>query len=203
MPSQRRIGLTGGIASGKSSVGRWLEARGIPVLDADQYARDALSPRSPGAEAVLKRYGTRVCAASSIDGATPGSASVLDRATLGQIVFNDPKERQWLEQLVHPIVRQRFDAALNGLQHEPLVVLMIPLLYEAGLESLCSEAWVVSCTNEQQLERLMVRDGLSTEDANARIKAQWPLERKQVLADHIIDNSGSPEAWQQQVSQLL
>ena len=113
---QRRIGLTGGIASGKSTVGRLLAARGLPLLDADGFAREALAPGSPGAQAVLARYGT------------------LDRAALGRIVFADAAERQWLEQLVHPLVRARFAAELERLAAAPVVVLMIPLLFEAGLE---------------------------------------------------------------------
>ena len=178
---QRRIGLTGGIASGKSSVGRLLEARGWPVLDADRYARDALAPNTPSSEAVVERFG-----------ATVGSASDLDRKALGRIVFNDSLERRWLEDLIHPVVRDRFNQELDALGGEPVVVLMIPLLFEAGLESLCSEIWVVDCTPEQQLARLMQRDGLSEAEAQARLLAQWPLTRKRDLADVVIDNGGGP-----------
>jgi len=181
--SQRRIGLTGGIASGKSTVARLLEQQGLPVLDADVYAREALAPGTPGAAAVLERYGEVVraqgCASKS---------RVIDRGALGQIVFNAPQERAWLEQLVHPLVRQRFDAELAALAAQPAVVLVIPLLFEAGLESLCSEIWLVDCEPEQQLERLMQRDGLSQAAAQARMNAQWPLERKRELADRVIDN---------------
>jgi len=180
---QRRLGLTGGIASGKSTVARWLEQQGLPVLDADVYAREALAPGSAGAAAVLERYGEAVQAR----GSDPG-AGVLDRGGLGQIVFREPQERQWLEQLVHPLVRQRFEAELARLESTPAVVLVIPLLFEAGLEGLCSEIWLVDCEPEQQLERLMQRDGLSQEGAQARINAQWPLERKRGLADRVIDN---------------
>ena len=139
---QRRIGLTGGIASGKSSVGRWLANEGLPVLDADQYARDVLQPGGSATALVLERYGSRVHG-SEADG--------IDRAALGGIVFHNQEERRWLEQLVHPAVQQRFADALDALQDEPAVVLMIPLLFEAGLESLCSEIWLVDCDPEQQL----------------------------------------------------
>ena len=179
---QRRIGLTGGIASGKSSVGRLLEARGWPVLDADQYARDALAPNTPASEAVVERFGTAV-----------GCASDLDRKALGRIVFSDSDERRWLEALIHPVVRERFDQELDALRSEPVVVLMIPLLFEVGLESLCSEVWVVDCDKEQQLERLRRRDGLSPGDAEVRLDAQWPLSQKRALADRVIDNRGSSE----------
>ena len=192
--SQRRIGLTGGIASGKSSVGRWLAQQGLPVFDADQYAREALKPGQQATKTVLRRYGSSVQAEG---------AAAIDRAALGQIVFQDPAERQWLEQLIHPIVRERFDQALSLHAKTPAVVLMIPLLFEAGLESLCSEIWLVDCDASQQLERLIERDGLSPDAAQARIAAQWPLSRKRGLADHVLANRGQPGAWQAQALGLL
>ena len=198
MPSQRRIGLTGGIASGKSSVGRWLSDHDIPVLDADRYARDALAPGSAGCQAVLKRYGPAVAA----HGAQTDQVK-LNRQALADIVFSDAMERQWLEQLVHPLVRQAFDKALHGLEQTPTVVLMVPLLYESGLEGLCTEVWVVHCSREQQQQRLIQRNGLSAQQADQRIEAQWPLERKCQLANQVIDNSGEPDAWSAQVLGLL
>ena len=174
--SQRRIGLTGGIATGKSTVGQLLqEHHGLPVLDADHFAREALAPGTEAARAVLERYGT------------------LDRPALGHIVFGDPAERHWLEQLVHPLVRQRFDEELALMANQPAVVLMIPLLFEAGLEGLCSEVWLVDCDKRQQLARLMARNGLNQTEAQGRINAQWPLERKRLLADRTISNRGNPE----------
>ena len=193
MVAARRIGLTGGIASGKSSVGRLLAARGLLLLDADVYAREALAPGSPGAGAVLERYGDGVRA--------PGGE--IDRAALGRIVFGDGAERRWLEQLVHPLVRARFAAELQELGAEPLVVLVVPLLFEAGLETLCSEVWLVDCDETQQLQRLMARDGLGEADARARIAAQWPLARKRQLADVVLNNRGGPDQLAAEVEQAL
>ena len=192
--SQRRIGLTGGIASGKSSVGHWLAQQGLPVLDADQFAREALEPGLNATNTVLQRYGSKVQAEG---------AATIDRAALGRIVFQDPAERHWLEQLIHPIVRDRFDQALTRHAKTPAIVLMIPLLFESGLESLCSEIWLVDCDESQQLERLIARDELSPAAAQARIAAQWPLSRKRALADHVISNQGQPSAWQAQALVLL
>jgi len=192
--SQRRIGLTGGIASGKSSVGRWLAQQGLPVLDADQFAREALTPGRPATNSVMQRYGAKVQAEG---------AAAVNRAALGRIVFHDAAERRWLEQLIHPIVRERFDQALSLHAKAPAVVLMIPLLFEAGLESLCSEIWLVDCDESQQLKRLVARDGLSHEAAQARIAAQWPLHRKRGLADHVISNRSQPGAWKAQAMGLL
>jgi dephospho-CoA kinase len=196
LPPQRRIGLTGGIASGKSTVGRLLEERGLPVLDADVYAREALAPGSSGAAAVLARYGDRV----ALRGA---GEPTLDRAALGRIVFNDAAELRWLEQLVHPLVRLRFAAELERLRQAPVVVLMIPLLFEAGLDTLCTEVWLGDCEESQQLQRLIGRDQIGETEARDRIAAQWPLARKRLLADVVIDNRGSPEALANQVDQAL
>jgi len=198
--AQRRIGLTGGIASGKSSVGRHLETLGLPLLDADAFARDALSPGSNASKAVLDRFGASIQQAP-ISRET-GKPPLINRAELGRIVFNNPVERQWLEQLIHPIVSARFSQELQHLHERAAVVLMIPLLFEAGLTRLCSEIWVVTCTPEQQLQRLQARDQLSKEDANARIQAQWPLTQKIKLADQVIDNSGQPDQWKAQLQQI-
>jgi dephospho-CoA kinase len=142
----------------------------------------------------MQRYGSTVRA---------GGSEAIDRAALGRIVFHDPAERRWLEQLIHPIVRERFDQELSLHAKTPAVVLMIPLLFEAGLESLCSEIWLVDCDESQQLERLIARDSLSPDAAQARIAAQWPLSRKRGLADHVISNRGQPVAWQAQALGLL
>ena len=188
---QRRIGLTGGIATGKSTVGRLLEAEGLPVLDADQYAREALAPGSPGAAAVLERFGNAVRTSG-----TGPECPTIDRGALGSLVFSNPAEKRWLEQLVHPLVRQRFDQALAGLKAEPAVVLMIPLLFEAGLQELCSEIWLVDCDEAQQLQRLTQRDRLSQPEAELRIKAQWPMQEKRIQSDVLINNSITSESNQ-------
>ena len=191
---QRRIGLTGGIASGKSSVGRFLEQKGIPVLDADLYALEALAPGTPATREVLERYGLKVQSELS---------EGLDRAALGSIVFNDPQERTWLEAQLHPLVRQRFDQELQTHGGERVVALMIPLLFEAGLESLCSEVWVVYCSPTQQRRRLITRNQLTPKEAEQRIGAQWPMDRKTELADFVIQNEGFPLDWTTQVRELL
>lgn len=170
---QRRIGLTGGIASGKSSAGKLLqEKHGLAVLDADRYARAALAPGTTAHNNVLTRYGLKE----------------LDRKALGEIVFNNPIERLWLEQLVHPIVQHMMDQEVIRLAEAKTIVLMIPLLFEAGLESRCTEIWLVDCDEKQQLERLIARDNCTNQQALARINAQWPLARKRLLADRVINN---------------
>lgn len=198
MSRQRRIGLTGGIASGKSSVSRWLAQQNVPVLDADQYAHDVIAPGEPAWQAVIDRYGSAVLHPGS-DPTQPA----LNRAALGSIVFADAQERRWLEGLIHPVVRDRFEHELLKLSNEPVVVLMIPLLFETGMASICSEVWVVNCSLEQQRQRLMARNALSAQAADQRIQAQWPLTRKCELADAVINNSGPPQRWRAQIRELL
>lgn len=197
MGQSRRIGLTGGIATGKSTVGRVLAERlWIPVVDADQLARAALAPGTEATRAVIQRYGRAVQAGD-------GSPS-LDRPALARTVFADPAERQWLEELVHPLVRAGFQAELERLQDAPVVVLMIPLLFEAGLESLCTEIWVVECGSvEEQLKRLQARDGLSREAALARLRAQWPMAEKLARADLVLSTVGSPSELEARVEDAL
>ena len=138
--------------------------------------------------------------AQAVRGEGPGG---IDRAALGRIVFADATERQWLEQLVHPIVRAGLAAGLAELATAPAVVLMVPLLFEAGLDGLCSEVWLVDCEASQQLDRLIERNGLSEAEARLRIAAQWPLERKRGLADVVINNRGRQEELALQVEQAL
>ena len=192
-PPQRRIGLTGGIGSGKSSVAALLEERGCPVLDADLYAREALAPGTSASNTVVARYGKRIKKDGTAD---------INRAVLASIVFNDPNERAWLEQLVHPIVQQRFEKALQSLPEAPIVILMIPLLFEAGLEKWCSEIWVVHCTALQQKERLMARNNCTEAEAMQRIEAQWPIDDKVHRADHVINNSGTQKDLRAQINSL-
>jgi len=193
---KRRIGLTGGIATGKSSAGRLLaREHQLPVLDADSYARTALARGSAASRAVLARYGAAV--------QTSTDSQELDRKALGAIVFNDPAERRWLEALVHPLVRQRLDQELKQLKDKSSVVLMVPFLFEGGLEALCSETWLVDCDEAQQLQRLITRDQCTSAQAQARIQAQWPLARKRTLADRLINNRGGPEQLAAQVAAAL
>ncbi|MFH7242363.1 MAG: dephospho-CoA kinase [Spirulina sp.] len=191
---QRIIGLTGGIATGKSTVSRYLEEKHqIPVLDADVYARQAVEVGSPVLGAIVARYGEEML---NPDGS-------LNRGRLGEIVFNDAQEKGWLEQQIHPVVRQCFRQAMADLADAPIVMQAIPLLFEAGLTDQVTETWVVACTPEQQHQRLMTRNGLTVEQAEARIASQMPLAEKIARADVALDNSGDVETLFRQVDQAL
>ena len=190
---QRRIGLTGGIGTGKTTVSKYLAERyQLPVLDADIYAREAVQLDSPILDQVFQRYGVAVKLPDN----------TLNRKRLGEIIFKYPVEKQWLEQQIHPYVRDRLQSELNTLV-TPKVVLVIPLLFEANMTDLVTEIWVVSCSQAQQIQRMIERDQLSPEQAQSRIDNQLPLAEKIKLADVVLDNSSTPEALFQQVDMAL
>lgn len=191
--SRRIIGLTGGIASGKSTVSNYLEnTYKISVLDADIYAREAVQIGSPILERIFQRYGAKV----------KTEDNCLDRQQLGEIIFNNYAEKIWLESQIHPYVRDCFKRHLEQLE-APIVVFSIPLLFEAQLTHLVTEVWVVSCSFEQQIQRLMTRNNLSKEQAIARINNQMPLAEKIALADIVLDNSGDLEALYSQIDRAI
>lgn len=190
---KRIIGLTGGIGTGKSTVSHYLASTyQLPVLDADIYAREAVELGSPILSAIAERYDSNILLA---DG-------TLNRQKLGQIVFSNPNERRWVEQQIHPHVRAQFVEAINQLPKQT-VVLVVPLLFEAGMTNLATEIWVVYCSQQQQLERLMQRDRLTLEQAQARINSQMPIEEKCQRADIILDNSSTLEALLKQIDGVL
>jgi dephospho-CoA kinase len=195
MTDDRRqiIGLTGGIATGKSTVAHYLAtAYQFAIFDADIYARDAVKPGSPVLDRLYQQYGPSIRQA---DG-------TLDRPKLGQIIFSHPNERRWVEQQIHPYVRQQFVDRIAESQQFP-IVLVVPLLFEAKMTDLVSHVWVVYCSPDRQLARLMQRDGLCREDAIARIEAQMPLSSKCDRADLVLDNSADSEVWMTQIQQVV
>jgi dephospho-CoA kinase len=161
----------------------------VPILDADLFARQAVAVGSGILEAISQRYGEELL---NPDG-------TLKRRHLGDIIFSNPVEKQWVEQQIHPFVRRCFDNEMAKMPEAPTVVHAIPLLFEAGLEAMVTEIWVVTCSQDVQLTRLMRRDSLSKEDAWIRIKNQWSLEEKAQRADIVIDNSSTIEALQRQI----
>lgn len=187
--TKRLIGLTGGIATGKSTVANYLASvYGLPILDADIYARDAVSESSVILSQITQRYGKEILL-------TDGN---LNRKKLAEIIFNQSPERSWVENLIHPYVRNCFLKTIEESPHDTLV-LVIPLLFEAGLENLVNEIWVVYCQGEIQKQRLMSRNDLTEVQAMARINSQLPLEEKVARADVVLDNSSDLESLLRQV----
>ncbi len=202
----RLIGVTGGIGSGKTTVSNYLKEKyQLPIWDADIYARQAVEIGSPILNEILDRYGSDLVL----------SDGNLNRPRLGEIVFNLPEERRWLEKQIHPYVRDRFAQNIEKLASigsrgsetrgpmasfdGPTAVLAVPLLFEAQMTDLVTEIWVVYLRPPKQIERLMLRDRLTREQAVARINAQVSLEEKRSLADVVLDNSSTPLALLEQV----
>ena len=186
-----RIGLTGGIGSGKSTVAALLAARGALVVDADRIAREVFEPGTPGLAAVVDAFGPGVLAE---DGS-------LDRAALAAIVFADPEARARLDGIVHPLVRARAREVIGQAAPDAVVVQDVPLLVETGQADAHDLVLVVETDLETRVARLLLR-GLSEDDAHARIAAQATDEQRRAVADVVLDNSGGPEALAEQVDRF-
>jgi dephospho-CoA kinase len=186
------IGLTGGIACGKSTVASMLVKLGAKLIDADQLAREVVMPGRPALLQIVERFGSQVMLP---DG-------TLNRKTLGTIIFDDPVARKDLEAITHPMIRQAMWDQMHQAEEaytDTLVVVDVPLLYESGLQSYFQKVMVVYVSEKVQRLRLMERDGLSLEAAELRLQAQIPIDQKKLLADIIIDNSGSLSDTEKQI----
>lgn len=189
------VGLTGGIATGKSTVSNLLRAHQLPVIDADLLARQVVLPGTPALAKIVAHFGEEVLLP---DGS-------LNRARLGQIVFADEAQRRKLNSIVHPAVRRAmFWGVLKcWWKGERVCILDVPLLIEGGLWKWVGAVAVVYCSAEIQLQRLMARDKSLREDAVARVNAQLPIAEKVAYADHVIDNSGGQHELEEQVNALV
>lgn len=190
----RLIGITGGIGTGKSTVTKYLQTKyNLPIWDADIYARSAVVTGSPILQEISQRYGKAILQA---DG-------TLDRHRLGEIIFHDVTERQWVEAQIHPYVRTCFERQIGKLNQDGTAILAIPLLFEAQMTDLVTEIWVVTCDLATQLQRITSRDRLSETEAQARIQSQMSLADKTALADHSLDNSTTISDLERQIDRLL
>jgi dephospho-CoA kinase len=186
-----RVGLTGGIASGKSMVADELAARGAIVIDADVLAREVVEPGTPALAAIIDRFGAEVLRDGQID-----------RARLAQIVFADPHARRDLERIVHPAVRARAGELERAAGDAAVVVHVIPLLVETGQHEDFDVVVTVDADHETQIQRLMVRNGFTRAEAESRIAAQASREDRRRAADVVVDNTGSLTQLREQIDAL-
>lgn len=188
-----KIGLTGSIACGKSTVSTYLRESGCDIVDADALSRALTAPGGRALPAIREAFGSSV-----FDGA------VLDRRKLGALVFSDAAKRDQLNALLHPLILSEIDEQMNHLDGPGRIVVGdVPLLFECGIQSWFNCIWVVSVPRRIQIERLTARDSLTPLEAGRRIDAQLPLEDKIRQADAVIDNSGSVQETIRQVDALL
>jgi len=187
------IGLTGGIASGKSSVAKTLEKLGAAVVDADQLAREVVKPDEPAYIAIIAEFGEQIL----------NPDRTIDRAALGKLVFADVAARKRLERITHPAIGRRAAKKLAELEQAgvQMVFYMAPLLIEAGITSRVDEIWVIYVDEETQLQRLMQRDLISREEALQRLAAQMPMAEKVKYGKVVIDNSGTLDETERQVQE--
>ena len=186
-----RVGLTGGIASGKSTAAKFFGALGVPILDSDQVARDVVEPGQPPLERLVERFGRKIL---TVDGH-------LDRPALRDIVFSDPKARADLEALTHPAIGAAMEAR-SAAAGGPYQILVIPLLVEKNLASHVDRVLVVDCDEELQIRRLRDRDGSTPEQVQAILKAQAPRAARLKAADDVIRNDSDMSAVRDQVAAL-
>ena len=187
-----KVGLTGGIGSGKSEVSARLDERGAVVIDADKIAREVVEPGTPGLVAVVAEFGDDVLLPSG----------ALDREKVGKIVFADSERLAALNAIVHPLVGERMQELMDAAPADAVVVYDVPLLTENGLAPMYDEVVVVDAPEETQIERLTSRRGMTEEDARARMAAQASREERRAVATHVIDNSGTLDDLKTQVDAL-
>ena len=195
--NQRRIGLTGGIASGKSTIANYLEkTKKVIVLDADNYSKEFLKHGSKSYEKIINHYGTQIIDKNSFK-------KEIKTNALREIIFNDERERNWLENLIHPLIRKRMIDECNNYRENKILLLVIPLLFEAKFNDLCTEIWLVKCSKELQKKRLIQRDNISEKDANKIINIQQNHIQKEKNSNVIINNEGDVTIWKEKIDQLI
>lgn len=187
------IGLTGGIASGKSTASAYIEDKGYPVLDADKFARKATAKGGPSYKGIIEAFGKAVLAENG----------EIDRKKLGSMIFNDPEQRKVLNNLVHPEIRRMMNEERDRLKQENHVFLDIPLLFENQLDDQCDITLTIYVDESIQKARLMERNGLTEPEADSRISSQMPLSTKKDRSDFVMDNSGTRGDLYAQIDEFL
>jgi len=194
---QRRIGLTGGIASGKSTIAKYIKKyRDIPILDADQYSKDLIKPKSYCYKKVIAYFGPQIVDQHS-------SGNEINTALLKKIIFENSIHRLWIQNLLHPLIKEEMIEKCNQFNKNKILLLVIPLLFEAKFTDLCTEIWLVKCPREIQKKRLMKRNKISDSEAEKIINLQLNFEDKSKFADVILDNSNDQNLWINKIQKLI
>ncbi|WP_251716948.1 dephospho-CoA kinase [Lactobacillus agrestimuris] len=189
------LGLTGGIATGKSTADHFLKQKGIPIIDADQIAHDLYQVGKPAWKEIKDQFGREYL----------NSDQTINRKKLGQLVFNDQNELELLNKITHPLVHEEINRQIKQeiSKKSRLVILDIPLLFESHAEKMCDQVLVITLPEKMQITRLMERNNLTKEQAIARIHSQMPLSEKEVKATYVISNSGTVNDLYEKLDNLL
>ena len=194
---QRRIGLTGGIASGKSTIANYIKKyRDIPILDADQYSKELIMPQSNCYKKVVAYFGPQIVDEYS-------SVNEINRALLKKIIFENSIHRKWIQNLLHPLIKEKMIEKCNQFDKNKILLLVIPLLFEAKFTDICTEIWLVKCPKEVQKKRLMKRNIISENEAEKIINLQLNFEDKSKFSDVILDNSDNKQLWKNTIQKLI
>ncbi len=196
--NQRRIGLTGGIACGKTTITNYIRKhKNIPILDADNLSRELIKPNTYGYKKILDYFGNKI-----IDNKN-NTERAINRKLLRNIIFKHSESKEWIEKLLHPLIKEKMIEECSRFKNTQTLVLVIPLLFEAKFEDICTEIWLVKCPREIQKKRLMKRDKISEKEACDSINLQLSFEEKRKFTDIILDNSDDQNKWIKTIRELL
>ena len=196
--NQRRIGLTGGIASGKTTIANYIrEYKNIPILDADNLSRELIKPNTYGYKKIIDYFGNKIVDHKN------NSERAINRKLLRHIIFNHSESKEWIEKLLHPLIKEKMIEECSQYKNNQTIVLVIPLLFEAKFEDICTEIWLVQCPKELQKNRLITRDKISEKEAYELINFQLSFEEKRKFSDIILDNSDNQNKWINTIKELL
>ena len=194
---QRIIGLTGGIASGKTTITNYIRKhKNIPILDADNLSRELIRPKTYGYKRILDYFGNKI-----ID--NNNSEKIINRKLLRNIIFKHSESKEWIEKLLHPLIKEKMIEKCSQYKNNQTILLVIPLLFEAKFEDICTEIWLVKCPKELQKKRLITRDKISEKEAYDSINLQLSFKEKRKFADIILDNSDDQNKWMKTIRELL
>jgi len=196
--NQRRIGLTGGIASGKTTITNYIKKhKKIPILDADNLSRELTKPNTYGYKKILNYFGNQI-----IDNKN-NSEEAINRKLLRNIILKHSESKEWIEKLLHPLIKEKMIEECSQYKNNQTIVMVIPLLFEAKFEDICTEIWLVKCPRELQKKRLIKRDRISEKEAYETINLQLSFEEKRKFSDIILDNSDNQNKWINTIKELL
>jgi len=195
--NQRRIGLTGGIASGKSTITNHIrKLKNIPILDADDFSKELIKPSTIGYNKILEYFGNQIIDRYS-------SEKRINRKLLKDIIFEDKQDREWIQKLLHPLIKEKMIDKCNQYKNHETILLVIPLLFEAKFEDICTEIWLVKCPKENQIKRLVKRDKISEKEASKIINLQLDFKIKTKCSNVILDNSDDKNQWINKIGELI